>query len=165
MTAEGSGRAAFDASPAAGNGCDELRRVVPAAPGDLQAAGRAVWEVVWTLSRMEPADAVTVERLCRLEDEAARLRAEVKRDGMVLRRVIQNARGERLGEEPRVHPGLAMLRRIGREAAEVAGELGLSPGGRRRLGLDVPEDEREPDALDELRSKYAARRRGLGMDA
>jgi len=46
---------------------------------------------------VEPADAVTVERLCRLEDEEARLRAIIAADGPMLRRPMQSARGTVVG--------------------------------------------------------------------
>jgi hypothetical protein len=99
-----------------------------------------------------------VEQLCRLTDEAARLRAVLGVVGMTLRTPVQSAKGEVVAERVMVRPALAMHSRIGRESAEVAGELGLSPAGRRRLGLEVPAEPREPDWLDELRNEHAARR-------
>jgi P27 family predicted phage terminase small subunit len=96
-----------------------------------------------------------VEQLCRLQDEPARLRAVLVTDGMVSRTPIQSSRGEKIGEAVTVHPAVAMLRRIGREAAEVASELGLSPAGRRRLGFDVKPDDRERDWLDDLKDDHA----------
>jgi P27 family predicted phage terminase small subunit len=96
-----------------------------------------------------------VEQLCRLQDEPARLRAVLVTDGMVARAPIQSAKGEVVGETVTMHPGLAMLRRIGREAAELASELGLSPAGRRRLGFDVKPDDRERDWLDDLKDDHA----------
>lgn len=129
------------------------KRVVPKPPGDLEAAGLAVWSAAWALPRIEAPDAGLVEQLGRLRDEESRLRAAIAEDGEVLRRPVQNSRGEVIAEEVHVHPALAMLRRCGREAAEVASELGLSPAGRRRLGLETPADPHEPDALDRLREQ------------
>ena len=110
------------------------------------------------LPRVEPADGAMVEQLARLQDEAARLREALTADGMVLRKPIQSARGEVVGETTHIDPAVAMLRRIGRESAEVASELGLSPAGRRRLGMDVKPDEREPDWLDEMQAEMRERR-------
>jgi P27 family predicted phage terminase small subunit len=138
----------------AGNGSG---RVVPAPPEDLGAEGREVWGAAWRLPRIEAPDAAMVLQLCRLQDEAARLRGALAADGMVLRAPIQSAKGEVVGESLQIHPAVAMLRRIGREAAEVAGELGLSPAGRRRLGMDVPDEPHEPDWLDTLKDERRER--------
>lgn len=45
------------------------------APADLGAAGLAVWGWVWSEPQVREADRLSVERLCRLEDEASSLRA------------------------------------------------------------------------------------------
>jgi len=136
---------------AAANGSEP---VVPAPPDDLEAGGVALWGTAWALPRVEPADRAMVEQLCRLQDEAARLRAALATDGMVLRKPVQSAKGDVVGESLQIHPGAQMLRRIGREATEVAGELGLSPAGRKRLGMDVPDEPREPDWLDALKEEH-----------
>ena len=151
MSAERDRTAAVGNSVARGGGMVS-GRLVPAAPADLEAVGRAVWDAVWVLARVEPADAVTVARLCRLEDEASRLRVIVAADGEVLRKPMQNSRGEVIGQDYYSHPGVASLRRIGKEAAELCDALGLSPAGRNRLGLTLLVDSAaRPDALDRLR--------------
>jgi hypothetical protein len=157
LTAEPYRRAALAAVSANGN-AGAPQRAIPPPPSDLEVAGAAAWTAVWSLSRVEPADAVTVERLCRLEDEAARLRAIVAADGHVLGRPLQSAKGEVVGEERYAHPALAQLRRIGKEAAELSSVLGLSPAGRHRMGLSVSEAPTAPDALDEIRKRHALRR-------
>ncbi|HEY2181320.1 MAG TPA: P27 family phage terminase small subunit [Solirubrobacteraceae bacterium] len=145
------------ATPVSANGNGEAPHIVPP-PDDLGAAGRRAWSAAWALARIEPADAMTVERLARLEDEAAQLRSCIAEQGPLLWRPIQNSRGEQLGEEAYEHPGTVQLRRIGKEIAELCMVLGLSPAARKKLGLAVEEDPREPDELDELRKRYAARR-------
>jgi hypothetical protein len=75
----------------AGNGSE---RVVPAPPDDLEAEGREVWGTAWRLPRIEAPDAAMVLQLCRLQDEAARLRDALAADGMVLRAPIQSAKAE-----------------------------------------------------------------------
>lgn len=138
-------------------------RVVPEPPTDLEGPGRAVWAAAWALPRIEAPDAGLVEQLGRLRDEESRLRAAIAPDGEVLRRPIQNARGDTIGTDAYLHPAVAMLRRCGREAAEVACELGLSPAGRRRLGMEVRQDPPDRDWLDDLRDERSARRaRNIG---
>ncbi|HMD57144.1 MAG TPA: P27 family phage terminase small subunit [Solirubrobacteraceae bacterium] len=110
-------------------------RVVPEPPADLEAPGREVWSAAWALPRVQACDAGLVLQLARLRDEESRLRAAIAADGAVLSQPVQSATGEVIGTSARLHPGLAMLRRIGREAVEAASELGLSPAGRRRLGM------------------------------
>jgi phage terminase small subunit len=110
------------------------------------------------LPRIGAPDAGLVAQLARLRDEESRLRKAIAEDGEVQRRPIQNAKGETIGTDARLHPGLAMLRRIGKEAVEAASELGLSPAGRRRLGLETPPEPREPDALDRIRETRELRR-------
>jgi P27 family predicted phage terminase small subunit len=136
-----------------------MARSTPRAPGDLDAAGRAVWRSVWRLDRVEPSDRVTVERLCRLEDEAARLRAFLADEGLVLKRPLSSARGDVIGEETYPHPAIPALRKIGTEAGEVCRALGLSPGARKTLGLLVLADPTPPDSVDDLRERRRSRRR------
>src|SRR5271169_3391708 len=123
---------------------------VPEPPGDLGAAGVAVWGLVWSEPQIREADRLSVERLCRLEDEASSLRAVLALDGPVSRRPMQNSRGEVIGEQVAAHPALIPLRKIGMEAASLCNALGLTPAGRQALGLEVQEPE-GPDWLDELR--------------
>lgn len=107
---------------------------------------------------MQACDAVTVERLCRAEDQAAALRADLEEHGGVLKRPLIDPRGGVAGTEFYANPALVPLRRIGAEAASLARELGLSPAGRAALGLDVltkPQDK--PDELKRLRAQREAR--------
>jgi len=132
-------------------------REIPEAPGDLGAAGLAVWGWVWSEQQIREADRLSVERLCRLEDEASSLRAVLAEDGPVSRRPMQNSRGEVIGEDVVVHPALTPLRKIGMEAATLCNALGLTPAGRQALGLEVSEPD-PPDWLDELRATRELRR-------
>jgi len=108
-------------------------------------------------------DRLTVERLARLEDEAADLRAEVAERGGFLWRKVQSARGEVLGEEAYEHPACVALRRLGAEQAKLCEALGLTPAARARLGLVVVETQDRPDALDELRARRHRRRSAAGI--
>jgi phage terminase small subunit len=99
--------------------------------------------------------------LCRLESEAADLRAVLQEAGPVLKRPIQSARGEIVGTEHYAHPAIAALRKIGAEAAQLCDALGLTPLGRHRLGLEVLDDPEPPDALDGLVNRRERRLRGL----
>jgi hypothetical protein len=134
------------------------RRTVPKPPGDLAGVGLAVWRAVWAEPQVSAGDALTVERLARLEIEAADLRALLQEEGRMLRRPIQNSKGEVLGMEPFSHPAINDLRRIGAEAAALCDALGLSPRGRMRLGLVVLDDPKRPDFVDELREQVRRRR-------
>ena len=131
--------------------------MVPDPPPDLGAAGLAVWCWVWCEPQIREADRLSVERLSRLEDEAAALRAVLAEDGPVSRRPVQNSRGEVIGQDVVVHPALAPLRKIGMEAATLCNALGLTPAGRQALGLELLEPD-PPDWLDELRETRDLRR-------
>ena len=100
----------------------------------------------------------TVERLCRLEDQAIELREAVATDGAVLRRPIQNSKGEVIGSDVTAHPALFALRRIDTAARELAAEVGLSPGSRDKMGMKAPPEPSEPDWLDELKDSREMRR-------
>ena len=125
--------------------------------GDLGVAGLAVWGWVWSEPQIREADRLSVERLCRLEDEASSLRAVLAEDGPVSRRPMQNSRGEVIGQDVVVHPALLPLRKIGIEAATLCNALGLTPAGRQALGLESLEPD-PPDCLDELRETRDLRR-------
>jgi len=61
MAAERPGNGRLAGVEAASDG-----REVPEAPGDLGAAGLAVWGWVWSEQQIRKADRLSVERLCRL---------------------------------------------------------------------------------------------------
>jgi P27 family predicted phage terminase small subunit len=136
------------------------RALVPDPPAYLGAVALAVWERVWREPQVLEGDYTSVERLCLLESDALRLRSIVAREGEILSRPIQSARGEVVGAERYAHPALVELRRIGKEAADLCRELGLTPAARARLGLTVVAPEMVPDAIDELKARRA-RRLGL----
>ena len=92
MAAERRARAPVTAGNGSGNGHGR-GRVVPEAPADFEAPARAIWEAVWALERIEAADASMVERLCRGEHEAARLRPLLRAEGEVLREPIIAPKG------------------------------------------------------------------------
>jgi hypothetical protein len=131
---------------------------VPIPPSDLAPAGLAVWAEVWALPHVAIGDRFAIERLARLEDEAAKLREVLARDGMTLERPIQSATGAIIGKEVSPHAALQPLRKIGAEAAALCNTLGLTPAGRQALGLDVVDEEPEPDELDLLIEKHNLRR-------
>jgi len=128
----------------------------PAPPAGLGASGEALWERAWALRQVEEGDRPSLERLCFLEDQAASLRAELERYGVMLKRPIQNARGELIGAEAYPSPALAALRKIGDEHAALCEALGFSPSGRRDLGMIV--SERPKDNVDDLKRRRAERR-------
>jgi P27 family predicted phage terminase small subunit len=136
-------------------------RVVPKAPEGLEAVGAAIWALAWGQPQIHKADVVAVTRLCHLEDEAARLRAVLAADGEILRKPLQNSKGERLGEQTYVHPAVTALRKLDEQLTPLIGTLGLSPAARERLGLVVA--EREEDEIDALKRRHAALRAADGL--
>lgn len=133
-------------------------RQIPRVPRGLGAAGRVVWREVWELPSVAPSDRLSVELLARAADEVQGLRDVLAEDGPTLKRVIQSARGDVIGEESYQHPAIAALRQLGREVASLSACLGLTPASRRALGLDLPRPVQEgPDALDQLRARREAR--------
>ena len=156
MGARGPKKTPLAAPDASGDGTAAGREISDA-PGDLGDAGLAVWKQVWSEPQVQEGDRLSVERLCRLEDEASSLRTALAADGPASRRPMQNSRGDVIGEEVLAHPALMPLRKIGSEEATLCNALGLTPAGRLALGLDVLEPE-PPDWLDELRATRELRR-------
>ncbi len=155
MSARGPKKASLAAVDASDSGV-AAGRAIPDAPGDLGAAGLVVWERVWSEPQIQEGDRLAVGRLRRLEDEAASLRAVLAEDGPVSRRPVQNSKGDVIGEEAVAHPLLVPLRKVGSETTALCNALGLTPSGRRALGLEILEPE-PPDWLDELRASRALR--------
>ncbi len=150
MSRQGNGKATLGAVP--------RPEGVPQAPEGLQSAGAAIWALVWGLNRVKAEDAPSIERLCRLEDEAASLRAIVAEHGAMLERPLQNSRGEVIGTDRYAHPAVNALRKIGAEAGALSDALGLTPEGRRKLGMDTPAEARPPDVVDRLRAEVQGHR-------
>src|SRR6266566_4183671 len=97
------------------------------APQDFSPAARSLWSSLWQLPQIKESDRLSVERLCRLEHEAASLRAELAKTGPILKRPVQNARGEIIAHETVPSPTLLPLRKIGSELAVLCDALGLTP--------------------------------------
>jgi hypothetical protein len=140
----------------------------PAPPSDLQAAGVETWRLCWSLPQIVyPGDVLSVGRLSRLEDEASALRAELIESGSTLKRQVQNAKGDVIGQEPFAHPALGQLRRIGVEVAELCASLGLSPVARHNLGLEVAASKAMPltdkDRIAALEQRLGEAERALGV--
>jgi hypothetical protein len=161
MSAKRNGKAAL-ASVQSENGHAHTR-TVPEPPVGLNASGLALWDATWRLPHITGSDFAMIEKLARLEDEAASLRAIVAEDGAVLRKPMQNSRGQVIGEESYPHPGIGALRKIGTEASAACAHLGLTPEGRRKLGLDVLTAPAEPDALDRIRETRRKRLAAVGL--
>jgi len=102
-----------------------------------------------------------VERLCRLEDEAAALRSAVRAEGVVLKLPIQTAKGEIASWQTIPNPALLPLRKIGAELPALGAALGMTPHGRQTLGLEVIGEPPPPDALDELKARYQRERAAM----
>ncbi|MGO8906177.1 MAG: P27 family phage terminase small subunit [Solirubrobacteraceae bacterium] len=137
---------------------------IPEAPSDLGEPGQRAWDQIWNEPQITLGDRLTVERLARLEDEAANLRAEVAEHGVFLWKPIQTARGETVGEEAYESPASVGLRKLGAEQAKLCEALGLTPAGRARLGLTVVEADDRPDFLDELRARRHRRLAAMGAN-
>jgi len=122
----------------------ELPRPVPRAPRGLSADARRLWRGLWqSASWVRPGtDLVAAELLCRMADDIAALARRVAEDGPMIP-------GSK--EQLVAHPLIAEIRKQRAELAGLAGQLGLRPDMRARLGLTVA----KASALDEL----AARRR------
>ncbi len=133
----------------------ESRGRAQSPPADLGPAGRRVWELAWALSRIEAEDAPSIQRLALLEDEACELRQVLAAEGRTLKRPVQNSRGEKLGEETYAHPCVNELRKLDRAIGALQDALGLSPAGRRKMGIEPTPEPAERDWLDELRAQPA----------
>jgi P27 family predicted phage terminase small subunit len=140
---------------ARGNGNGTPRS--PAAPKTLGAAGKAAWTLAWAQRWVEAPDRRQVEHLCRLEDEAEMLCAELDRDGATLTKPMITPRGAVVGEERYPHPALKSLRQLDKELRELRRSLGMDPQSRARLRLKAEEG---PCLLDLLARKREARLKG-----
>jgi P27 family predicted phage terminase small subunit len=137
------------APPAPGEGLPAAVSV-PSAP-ELQAAGRQLWEEVWSAGRRwlsVESDHRIVLMLCQAHDEA-----EVCR--------LMLARGDvpRFYELPNgsfvTHPIVVQLKDLRTQMTAWLAALGFSPADRARLGLG---EVRVVDALDELKARRSERR-------
>jgi P27 family predicted phage terminase small subunit len=138
-------------------------RVSSRPPAGLGASGRALWRRCAEQEQIRQGDYHALHELCRLEDEFVKLRATINEEGESLKRPVQNARGELLGQESYSNPLLVNLHKLRALAVQLCGDLGLSPHGRSRLGLQIVEPYRAPDdKLDELKDRRRRRLAGEG---
>jgi hypothetical protein len=97
------------------------------------------------LPQLQEGDRLAVERLCRLEDEAAALHRAVRAEGVVLTPAIQTAKGEVAGWQTIPNPALLPLRKIGAELAALSSAPGGLGGSRwRHAGGTAPSAHAEP---------------------
>lgn len=138
-------------------------RVSAKPPAGLGAAGRALWRRVAVQEQIRESDYHALHELCRSEDQYVQLRQVIEAEGDLLKKPVQNARGELLGQESYSNPLLAHLHRLRSEGLKLCGDLGLTPQGRARLGMAVVEAYKAPpDRLDELKDRRRRRLAGEG---
>jgi P27 family predicted phage terminase small subunit len=115
----------------------------PTCPRGLELAGRRVWRQVWAEAQwLTGLDALAVEMVCRSIDDLAAVRTAIANDG----RVVRGSKGQ-----PVSHPGIREARAIEADILNLMEKLGLSPTGRRRLGIET----REPGPPDPMEAWLA----------
>jgi hypothetical protein len=144
-------------APGGTSGTSELQEGIPEPPVGLGEDGREVWALAWGANWSKAPDAAQIAHLCRLEDEAERLIRVIESQGMTLMRPIVAPRGDVVGEEVVMHPGIAELRKLDSQLMALRASLGLDPQSRARMGVEMY--DRRPDALDEI---VEQRRKRLG---
>jgi P27 family predicted phage terminase small subunit len=124
----------------------ELPRTAPRAPAGLSAGSRRLWRELWQEAAwVRPGvDRVSAELLCRMADDIAALAVQVAADG----KMIPGSKGQMVA-----HPLIAEIRKHRAALGELAGQMGLRPDMRARLGLTVA----KASALDELAAKRRER--------
>ncbi len=141
-------------------GTSELLGDIPEPPVSLGEDGREVWVLAWGANWSKAPDAAQIAHLCRLEDEAERLIRVIEAQGMTLMRPIVAPRGDVVGEEVVMHPGIAELRKLDSQLMALRASLGLDPQSRARMGVEMY--DRRPDALDEIAEQRRKRLAALG---
>jgi phage terminase small subunit len=110
---------------------------VPEPPDDLGEPGRRAWALYWEHARawLKWTDLPLVERLCRLADDAAVIRAAVLDEGLTVR----NKRTHRSA----VHAGYNSMLGVYKAIERLEASLGFSPVDRGRV-QDRNEDADDP---------------------
>jgi P27 family predicted phage terminase small subunit len=119
---------------------------VPRAPRGLGTDARRLWRELWLNGPwvMPGIDNIAVEQVCRIYDDVVGFRDRVADDG----RMITGSKGQ-----PVAHPLIAETRKHLELLDDWAGQLGLRPDMRARLGLTVA----KATALDELTARRRTR--------
>jgi hypothetical protein len=147
-------------APGGTSGTPELPDGIPEPPTGLGGDGREIWVLAWGANWSKAPDAAQIAHLCRLEDEAERLIRVIEAQGMTLMRPIVAPRGDVVGEEVVMHPGIAELRKLDSQLMGIRATLGLDPQSRARMGVEMY--DRRPDALDEIAEQRRKRLAALG---
>ena len=66
---------------------------VPAPPEGLRAPGRRLWREIWQLPQSRSEDRISIDRLCRLQDQFDLLDMNISEHGIDYRRPIVSPRG------------------------------------------------------------------------
>jgi P27 family predicted phage terminase small subunit len=101
---------------------------VPPVPITLQAAGRAVWERLWTAGRgwLSPqTDLDVLTRLCEYHDEREALRSELAATGYL----VPGSMGQ-----DRINPLVGAIRDVESHMTKLESLCGFNPSDRSRLG-------------------------------
>jgi hypothetical protein len=98
-------------------------------PKGLGEAGKATWDLAWSVTWTHSPDRGTIEHLCRLEDQAALLCEALDRDGVTVTKPVVTPRGEVVGTEFYEHPALKSLRGLDRPALAPAIPAAPAPEG------------------------------------
>jgi P27 family predicted phage terminase small subunit len=110
---------------------------IPEPPDDLGEPGRRAWVLYWEHARawLKWTDLPLVERLCRLIDDAATIRAAVLDEGLT----VKNKRTRRSA----VHAGYNSMLGVFKSIERLEASLGFSPVDRSRV-QDRSEDADDP---------------------
>ena len=92
---------------------------------------------------------------------AALLIAVLGEQGITQRRSVVTPRGDVVGEEFVMHPGVAELRKLDAQLVTLRASLGLDPMSRARAGLEQLDPGR--DAIDELQGRRQRRLAAVGL--
>ncbi len=121
---------------------------LPDAPKHLLATGKRLWTTVHQFAGTWVSKDIDVPLLlvaCEIADDRERLKRVLKTEGHFQKIPIQNARGDVIGNEVKVHPARRELRMQDANYVRVLGMLGLTPTDRSRLKLTEILSENEFD--------------------
>jgi P27 family predicted phage terminase small subunit len=128
---------------------------VPDAPGWLADEARAEWaRIIPELQLagvLKLVDRAAIAAYCQAWAELEILTRQIQAEGRTTTEIVQNARGEVLGEKIKAHPAVRLQRDAFSRVKSFLVEFGFSPNSRARIGGDSGPQEQPKNRLEKIR--------------
>lgn len=126
-------------------------------PGMLSKRGKRIWSELAPMllanKVLTVADHTGLGLFCLQAAQAEELAQEISKKGILVKGVLRDGQGRKIGDTKVVHPGFRALTHLVKEVRSWLLEFGMTPASRTKVTKVVRPEELKKDPLGELRAR------------